>query len=103
MTEHFVTTLGWKYDNTWANRDFYSIGDYTIILHNGNCFISKDDDLYFIESVTKEILTEFTDLVKNFTIIKDNPYDYTLAQYNDALDAIDNFYDKYEEYELEEF
>ncbi len=98
----FVKSLGWKKSGDWANRDFYTFmghRNFNLVEHNGCWFISKNDDWYFIEDATDEMIAEFTDIIKEIQYCEKNPDKVTLAEYNKSLSKLKNFYSKYEDYE----
>ena len=103
MDRKFVESLGWEYACLWNNRDFYQFHGLQIMEHNGSWSITRGEDNYFIEDVGEEMLTEYTNLVKKFCEIYDDPENHTLAEYNKAVKAIKDFYDKYGYNEEEDF
>ena len=102
MDREFVESLGWKYKYNWANRDFYKIGQYYILEHNGDWFICVDDDLYFFQIKFKHTLEEYTNLIKKRTEIVNAPTKHTLQEYWDINNEIDDFYTKCKKIEDEE-
>ena len=93
MDRKFVENLGWKYSGNWANRDFYCIGEFQIIDHNDDWCISRDEDWYAIDVDGEEILSEFTNLVKKYYEIYNDPENHTLAEAFKAKKSISNFYE----------
>ena len=93
----FVKSLGWKYAGMWANRDFYTLGKYQLVEHNGCWFISKGEDMYFIEGVDENIIAEFTAIVTRIMSNLENP-DCTLREYHESLNHLNEFYKKYEDW-----
>lgn len=102
MDREFVESLGWEYKYNWANRDFYKIGQYTIVEHNGDWCICVDDDLYFADIKFKHTLEEYTNLIKKRTEIENAPSNHTLQEYWDINNEIDDFYSKCKEIQDEE-
>lgn len=105
MTKEFVENLGWKYTQLWNNREIYKFNDtdFTIVEHNGSWSIAFADDLYYIECVTEKMLEEFTNYIKEALVISSNPDNHTLGEYTRAVKKISDFYNKYEDYESEDF
>jgi len=102
MDREFVESLGWKYLHNWANRDFYGIGKYTILEHNGDWCISTSDDLYFADIKTEDMLKEYTNLINKKIEIEKAPSNHSLQEYWDINNKIDNFYAKCKEQEEED-
>ena len=95
-------SLGWKYRNTWANRDFYVLGIYKIIEHCGDWFIPKDDDLYFVDGVDGDILKEYTAIVSDIMTNLNAPDNCTLGEYLRNRARLNEFHKKYGEREYGE-
>ena len=71
MTKELLEELGWKFDDFWNNRAFYSLSKeskFPIFEHDGwgllNPF-NKDFELIYCDLTDKEI-KEYTDLVKSY-------------------------------------
>ena len=98
---NFVTGLGWKKEKTWANRTFYNLGGWTIVEHNGDWTIAKNDDYYFINA-DEHIIMEFTGIITSIINNFKNPRT-TLEELNNNLQKLNGFYEKYEGWEDEIF
>ena len=89
-----VISLGWGHSGSWANREFYSLGKFTLVEHNGCWNIAKGDNLYFIDSVDADILKEYTAIVTTINSNLENP-DCTLREFRENLARLNAFYEKY--------
>ena len=103
MDRKFVESLGWEYVDLWANREFFHYGNFTIMEHNCSWSVVKGGDNYFIEGLDEEMLTEYTNLIKDYYKVCNDPENHTLAEYWKAVEGIGKFCKKYGYNEEEEF
>lgn len=99
MTSEQLEELGWKFENYWNNRAFYSLSKdshFTLFEHNGwgmsNPF-SKKFELIYCNLKNKEI-EKYTELVKSYENIIHHPKDNSLYDYAKIVGKIDNFIKK---------
>ena len=102
--KEFVENLGWIADgfvDTWCNRTSYTIVVpkcttiwFHLVEHNGSFSIANpyQDDDYFCEDPTDDEIVEFTNLVKRYYEIENNPDDHTLGEFITAIKGIKAFY-----------
>ena len=88
---NLVTSLGWHHSGSWANREFYDLGKYTIVEHNNHWTIAKDDDLYFIDIVNEDILRDYTAIIAAITDNLENQ-DCTLREFMENIQRLKDFY-----------
>lgn len=99
MTKELLEELGWKFDDFWNNRAFYSLSKeskFSIFEHDGwgllNPF-NKDFELIYCDLTDKEI-KEYTDLVKSYEDCMKHPKDNSLYTYLVAVEKITEFVKK---------
>lgn len=99
MAKELLEELGWKFDNFWNNRAFYSLSKeskFSIFEHDGwgllNPF-NKDFELIYCDLTDKEI-KEYTDLVKSYEDCMKHPKDNSLYTYLVAVEKLTEFVKK---------
>lgn len=99
MTKELLEELGWKFDDFWNNRAFYSLSKeskFSIFEHDGwgllNPF-NKDFELIYCNLTDKEI-KEYTDLVKSYEDCMRHPKDNSLYTYLVAVEKLTEFVKK---------
>lgn len=99
MTKELLEELGWKFDDFWNNRAFYSLSKeskFSIFEHDGwgllNPF-NKDFELIYCDLTDKEI-KEYTDLVKSYEDCMKHPKDNSLYTYLIAVEKLTEFVKK---------
>ena len=99
MTKELLEELGWKFDDFWNNRAFYSLSKeskFSIFEHDGwgllNPF-NKDFELIYCDLTNKEI-KEYTDLVKSYEDCMRHPKDNSLYTYLVAVEKLTEFVKK---------
>lgn len=99
MTKELLEELGWKFDDFWNNRAFYSLSKeskFSIFEHDGwgllNPF-NKDFELIYCDLTDKEI-KEYTDLVKSYEDCMRHPKDNSLYTYLVAVEKLTEFVKK---------
>lgn len=99
MTKELLEELGWKFDDFWNNRAFYSLNKeskFSIFEHDGwgllNPF-NKDFELIYCDLTDKEI-KEYTDLVKSYEDCMRHPKDNSLYTYLVAVEKLTEFVKK---------
>lgn len=99
MTKELLEELGWKFDDFWNNRAFYSLSKeskFSIFEHDGwgllNPF-NKDFELIYCDLTDKEI-KEYTDLVKSYEDCMKHPKDNSLYTYLVAVEKLTEFVKK---------
>ena len=99
MTKELLEELGWKFDDFWNNRAFYSLSKeskFSIFEHDGwgllNPF-NKDFELIYCD-LTDEEIKEYTDLVKSYEDCKKHPKDNSLYTYLVAVEKLTEFVKK---------
>lgn len=99
MTKELLEELGWKFDDFWNNRAFYSLSKeskFSIFEHDGwgllNPF-NKDFELIYCDLTDKEI-KEYTDLVKSYEDCMMHPKDNSLYTYLVAVEKLTEFVKK---------
>ena len=99
MTKELLEELGWKFDDFWNNRAFYSLSKeskFSIFEHDGwgllNPF-NKDFELIYCDLTDKEI-KEYTDLVKSYEDCTKHPKDNSLYTYLVAVEKLTEFVKK---------
>lgn len=99
MTKELLEELGWKFDDFWNNRAFYSLSKeskFSIFEHDGwgllNPF-NKDFELIYCDLTDKEI-KEYRDLVKSYEDCMKHPKDNSLYTYLVAVEKITEFVKK---------
>ena len=99
MTKELLEELGWKFDDFWNNRAFYSLSKeskFSIFEHDGwgllNPF-NKDFELIYCDLADKEI-KEYTDLVKSYEDCMKHPKDNSLYTYLVAVEKLTEFVKK---------
>lgn len=99
MTKELLEELGWKFDDFWNDRAFYSLSKeskFSIFEHDGwgllNPF-NKDFELIYCDLTDKEI-KEYTDLVKSYEDCMRHPKDNSLYTYLVAVEKLTEFVKK---------
>lgn len=99
MAKELLEELGWKFDDFWNNRAFYSLSKeskFSIFEHDGwgllNPF-NKDFELIYCDLTDKEI-KEYTDLVKSYEDCMKHPKDNSLYTYLVAVEKLTEFVKK---------
>lgn len=99
MTKELLEELGWKFDDFWNNRAFYSLSKeskFSIFEHDGwgllNPF-NKDFELIYCD-LTDEEIKEYTDLVKSYENCMRHPKDNSLYAYLVAVEKLTEFVKK---------
>ena len=99
MTKELLEELGWKFDDFWNNRAFYSLSKeskFSIFEHDGwgllNPF-NKDFELIYCD-LTDEEIKEYTDLVKSYEDCMKHPKDNSLYVYLVAVEKLTEFVKK---------
>lgn len=99
MTKELLEELGWKFDDFWNNRAFYSLSKeskFSIFEHDGwgllNPF-NKDFELIYC-NLTDEEIREYTDLVKSYEDCMRHPKDNSLYAYLVAVEKLTEFVKK---------
>ena len=99
MTKELLEELGWKFDDFWNNRAFYSLSKeskFSIFEHDGwgllNPF-NKDFELIYCD-LTDEEIKEYTDLVKSSEDCMKHPKDNSLYTYLVAVEKLTEFVKK---------
>jgi hypothetical protein len=99
MTKELLEELGWKFDDFWNNRAFYSLSKdskFSIFEHDGwgifNPF-AKDFELIYCD-LTDEEIKEYTDLVKSYEDCMRHPKDNSLYAYLVAVEKLTEFVKK---------
>ena len=99
MTKELLEKLGWKFDDFWNNRAFYSLSKeskFSIFEHDGwgllNPF-NKDFELIYCD-LTDEEIKEYTDLVKSYEDCMRHPKDNSLYAYLVAVEKLTEFVKK---------
>ena len=99
MTKELLEELGWKFDDFWNNRAFYSLSKeskFSIFEHDGwgllNPF-NKDFELIYC-NLTDEEIREYTDLVKSYEDCMRHPKDNSLYAYLVAIEKLTEFVKK---------
>lgn len=97
MTIEELKSLGWNYDDSWNNREFFSQSKeskYSIFEHNGDWGIldpyNKEFALIYC-NLTDEEIQDFTNKVKTIEEIISKPKDFTLYEYFVAATDMQNF------------
>ena len=99
MAKELLEELGWKFDDFWNNRAFYSLSKeskFSIFEHDDwgllNPF-NKDFELIYCDLTDKEI-KEYTDLVKSYEDCMKHPKDNSLYTYLVAVEKLTEFVKK---------
>ena len=99
MAKELLEELGWKFDDFWNNRAFYSLSKeskFSIFEHDGwgllNPF-NKDFELIYCDLTDKEI-KEYTDLIKSYEDCMKHPKDNSLYTYLVAVEKLTEFVKK---------
>ena len=99
MAKELLEELGWKFDDFWNNRAFYSLSKeskFSIFEHDAwgllNPF-NKDFELIYCDLTDKEI-KEYTDLVKSYEDCMKHPKDNSLYTYLVAVEKLTEFVKK---------
>jgi hypothetical protein len=99
MTKELLEELGWKFDDFWNNRAFYSLSKeskFSIFEHDRwgllNPF-NKDFELIYCD-LTDEEIKEYTDLVKSYENCMRHPKDNSLYAYLVAVEKLTEFVKK---------
>lgn len=99
MAKELLEELGWKFDDFWNNRAFYTLSKeskFSIFEHDGwgllNPF-NKDFELIYCDLTDKEI-KEYTDLVKSYEDCMKHPKDNSLYTYLVAVEKLTEFVKK---------
>ena len=99
MSKELLEELGWKFDDFWNNRAFYSLSKeskFSIFEHDGwgllNPF-NKDFELIYCD-LTDEEIKEYTDLVKSYENCMRHPKDNSLYAYLVAVEKLTGFVKK---------
>ena len=99
MAKELLEELGWKFDDFWNNRAFYSLSKeskFSIFEHDGwgllNPF-NKDFELIYCDLTDKEI-KEYTDLVKSYEDCMKHPKDNSLYTYLVVVEKLTEFVKK---------
>ena len=99
MIKELLEELGWKFDDFWNNRAFYSLSKeskFSIFEHDGwgllNPF-NKDFELIYCDLIDEEI-REYTDLVKSYEDCMRHPKDNSLYAYLVAVEKLTEFVKK---------
>jgi len=99
MTKELLEELGWKFDDFWNNRAFYSLSKeskFSIFEHDGwgllNPF-NKDFELIYC-NLTDEEIKEYTDLAKSYEDCMRHPKDNSLYAYLVAVEKLTEFVKK---------
>ena len=99
MAKELLEELGWKFDDFWNNRAFYSLSKeskFSIFEHDGwgllNPF-NKDFELIYCDLTDKEI-KEYADLVKSYEDCMKYPKDNSLYAYLIAVEKLTEFVKK---------
>lgn len=99
MAKELLEELGWKFDDFWNNRAFYSLSKeskFSIFEHDGwgllNPF-NKDFELIYC-NLTDEEIKEYTDLVKSYEDCMNHPKDNSLYTYLVAVEKLTEFVKK---------
>ena len=99
MTKELLEELGWKFDDFWNNRAFYSLSKeskFSIFEHDGwgllNPF-NKEFELIYCDLTDKEI-KDYTDLVKSYEDCMRHPKDNSLYAYLVAVEKLKEFVKK---------
>ena len=99
MTKELLEELGWKFDDFWNNRAFYSLSKeskFSIFEHDGwgllNPF-NKGFELIYCDLTDGEI-KEYTDLVKSYEDCMRHPKDNSLYAYLVAVEKLTEFVKK---------
>ena len=97
MISDKVKELGWNLDGYWANRGLYSINEkskFQLIEHNGDWGILDPYGKGFNPiycNMSLDDINKFTELVKIFDDMFDNPKAYTLYQYMETEISMQDF------------
>lgn len=97
ITKEFIENLGWVKTSDWANRDIYSIGGFHVMEHNHDWYICRSDDMYYIENPDRDMMKEFTMIVRNIHNCKTDAANHTLLEYDRMMGMLWDFYDRYGE------
>jgi len=99
MTKEKLEELGWKFDQYWNNRAFYSLSEESkfAIFEHGDWGImdpfSKEFKLIYC-NLSDEEIEEYTNLIKVYENIIRHPKDNTLYAYLVATEEIVEFIKK---------
>lgn len=92
MTNKFIESLGWEFEDCWNNRNYYTIGDVRIAEHCGDVFPYHNewDQIMYEHKFSEESLKEYSRLVNILYNMLNNPGDCTLKEYIDVNQDIEN-------------
>lgn len=96
MTNKKLEELGWKFDDLWNDRAFYSLSkdsNFTIFENDGwgltNPF-AKEFELIYCD-LTDEEIEKYTELVKSYEDIVGHPKDNSLYDYSIIVEKLNDF------------
>lgn len=96
MNKEKLEELGWKFDGFWNNRAIFTLSedsDFSIFEHYGWGIINpftKEFELIYCNLADNEI-EEYTELIKSYKNIMNNPKENTLYDYLLFKEKIDDF------------
>lgn len=102
MTKERLEELGWKFDDFWNDRAFYSLSKdshFAIFEYDGwglleprfhmESFVKEFELIYC--DLTDEEIEKYTELVKSYEDIVKHPKDNSLYDYSTAVENINDF------------
>ena len=96
MTKEKLEELGWKFDDLWNDRAFYSLSkdsNFAIFEYDGWGLkdpFTKEFELIYCD-LTDEEIEKYTELVKSYEDIVRHPKDNSLYDYSTAVENINDF------------
>ena len=96
MTKERLEELGWKFNNFWNDRAFYSLSkesNFAIFEYDGWGFnnpFAKEFELIYCD-LTDEEIEKYTELVKLYEDIVRHPKDNSLYDYTTVVEKLNNF------------
>lgn len=96
MTNEILEELGWKFDDFWNNRAFYSLSkdsQFAIFEHDGWGLMdpfAKEFELIYC-NLTDEEIEKYTELVKSYEDIIRHPQDNSLYDSITVVEKLHNF------------